>query len=175
MPRSTFERDPHAGEIDLSDARTPRRTLAERYNTRRSTDHQQGGTTFEQGFGEDRLHATVYGSSRQVLRYLPFSRALQAPPTNSGGVVYFDRDFYGADLNWLFIRQLGGGKISTRVGVDIDRSTDDRRGFENFVADQTAVQYGIKGRYDASKSKSIFRPNGSVDPRCLPPACVTAT
>lgn len=96
-------------------------------------------------------------------------------------MVYFDRDFYGADLNWLFVRQLGGGKLSTTVGVHIDRSIDDRRGFENFVADETDVQYGIKRRYDATKSTCyaasipMFRRNGSVDPGRLPRACVTAT
>jgi iron complex outermembrane recepter protein len=142
---ATWQRNPRAGEIDLTDTRTPQRTLADRYNTRKSIDHEQGGATVEQRFGEDKLRATVYGGSRRVLQYQAFSRASQAPPTNSGGVVYFDRDFYGVDLNWLFVRQVGSGKLSTTVGIDVDRSTDDRKGFENFVANQADMQYGIKG------------------------------
>ena len=62
---ATFERYPRAGETDLSDTQTPKCTLADRCNTRKSIDHQQGGATFEQRFGEDRLRATVYGGSRR--------------------------------------------------------------------------------------------------------------
>jgi iron complex outermembrane receptor protein len=142
---STWERDPRAGEIDASDPQAPKRTLAERYNTRKSIDHQQAGAAFEQRFGDDRLHLMAYAGNRQVIQYQAFSRAFQAPPTHSGGVVDFDRDFYGADLSWLFVRPLGGGKLSTTVGIAIDRSTDDRQGFENFIADQSGVRFGVKG------------------------------
>jgi iron complex outermembrane receptor protein len=142
---ATWERDPRAGEIDVTDTQVPKRTLAERYNTRKSIDHQQAGAAFEQRFGDDRLHLMAYGGNRQVIQYQPFSRAFQAPPTHSGGVVDFDRDFYGADLNWLSVRPLGGGKLSTTVGIAIDRSTDDRQGFENFIADQSGVRFGVKG------------------------------
>ena len=138
---ASFERDPRAGEIDATDTQTPKRTLAERYNTRKSIAHQQAGATFEQRFGEDRLHAMLYGGNRSVIQYQAFSRAFQAPPTHSGGVVDFDRHFYGADLNWLFVRRLGGGKLSTTVGIAIDRSTDDRQGYENFVGNA----FGVKG------------------------------
>ncbi|HEX8784594.1 MAG TPA: TonB-dependent receptor plug domain-containing protein, partial [Telluria sp.] len=52
---TTWQRDPRAGEIDTSDPQTPQRTLAERYNTRKSIDHEQIGATWEQRFGADRL------------------------------------------------------------------------------------------------------------------------
>jgi iron complex outermembrane receptor protein len=138
---ATYERDPRAGEIDATDTQTPKRTLAERYNTRKSIDHQQAGALFEQRFGEDRLRVTAYGGNRQVVQYQAFSRAFQAPPTHSGGVVDFDRDFYGADVNWMFVRQLAGGKLSTTVGIDYEHSIDDRKGFENFVGNE----FGVKG------------------------------
>jgi iron complex outermembrane receptor protein len=138
---ASFERDPRAGEIDATDTQTPKRTLAERYNTRKSINHQQAGATFEQRFGDDRLRAMLYGGNRSVIQYQAFSRAFQAPPTHSGGVVDFDRDFYGADLGWLSVRRLGGGKLSTTVGIAVDRSTDDRQGYENFVGNV----FGVKG------------------------------
>jgi iron complex outermembrane receptor protein len=142
---ASFERDPRAGEIDATDTQTPKRTLADRYNTRKSTNHQQIGAIYERRFGEDRLRAMVYGGNRSVIQYQAFSRAFQTPPTHSGGVVDFDRDFYGTDLSWLFVRPLAGGKLSTTAGIAIDRSTDDRQGYENFIADQSGVQYGVKG------------------------------
>jgi iron complex outermembrane receptor protein len=157
---STWQRDPRAGEIDTTDPQTPQRTLAERYNTRKSIDHQQAGVLYERHFGDDRLHLMVYGGNRQVIQYQAFSRAFQAPPTHSGGVVDFDRDFYGTDLNWMFVRPLGKGKLTTTVGIDYDRSTDDRQGYENFIADQSSVRYGLKGALRRDEDDKLT----SVDP-----------
>lgn len=138
---NTFRRDPRAGEIDLTDTQVPNRTLAERYDTRKSIDHQQGGAAFEQRFGEDRLRVMAYVGKRQVIQYQAFSRGFQAPPTHSGGVVDFDRDFYGLELQWMTVRQLAGGKLSTTAGIEYGRSVDDRQGYENFVG----TQLGVKG------------------------------
>jgi iron complex outermembrane receptor protein len=157
---ATFERNPRAGEIDATDTQAPKRTLADRYDTRKSIEHQQIGATLEQRFGDDRLHAMVYGGSRSVIQYQAFSRAFQAPPTHSGGVVDFGRDFYGADLNWMFVRPLAGGKLSTTVGIDIDRSTDDRKGYENFVLEQSVPRFGVKGALRRDETDVLT----SVDP-----------
>ena len=153
---ATFQRDPRAGEIDTTDPQTPRRTLAERYNTRKSIEHHQGGATFEQRFGEDRLRFTAWAGNRQVIQYQSFSRGFQAPPTHSGGVVDFDRDFYGADLQWLAVRQAWGGKLSTTLGLEYSRSEDDRQGYENFVGNE----FGVKGalRRDETNTLSNLDP-----------------
>ncbi|MFC4929174.1 TonB-dependent receptor family protein [Massilia sp. GCM10023247] len=153
---ATFQRDPRAGEIDTTDTRTPQRTLAERYNTRKSIDHTQGGATFEQRFGEDRLRLTAWAGNRQVIQYQSFSRGFQAPPTHSGGVVDFDRDFYGADLQWLAVRQVYGGKLSTTAGIEYGRSEDDRQGYENFIGNE----FGVKGalRRDETDTLSNLDP-----------------
>ena len=138
---NTFRRDPRAGEIDATDTQVPNRTLAERYDTRKSIDHQQGGAAFEQRFGADRLRVMAYVGKRQVIQYQAFSRGFQAPPTHSGGVVDFDRDFHGLELQWMTVRQLAGGKLSTTAGIEYGRSVDDRQGYENFVG----AQFGVKG------------------------------
>jgi len=138
---NTFQRDPRAGEIDATDTQVPNRTLAERYDTRKSIDHQQGGAAFEQRFGADRLRVMAYVGKRQVIQYQAFSRGFQAPLTHSGGVVDFDRDFYGAEFQWITVRQLAGGKLSTTAGIEYGRSVDDRQGYENFVG----AQFGLKG------------------------------
>ena len=138
---ATYQRDPRAGETDATDTLVPKRTLADRYNTRKSIDHTQIGATWEQRFGQDRLRVTAYGGNREVIQYQAFSRGFQAPATHSGGVVNFDRDFYGTDLNWMHVSQLAGGKLSTTVGVEYGRSTDGREGYENFIG----TQFGVKG------------------------------
>lgn len=139
---STWRRDPRAGEVDASDTQTPKRTLAERYDTRKSIDHQQIGLSFEQRFGDDRLRVMTYGGNRQVVQYQAFSKALQAAASQSGGVVDFDRDFYGADINWLSVRTLADGKLSTTAGIDYGHSSDARQGYENFIG----AQFGVKGK-----------------------------
>ena len=153
---ATFQRDPRAGEIDTTDTQTPQRTLAERYNTRKSIDHHQGGATFEQRFGQDRLRLTAYAGKRRVIQYLAFSRGFQAPSTHSGGVVDFDRDFHGADIQWLAVRAFAGGKLSTTLGLEYNRSEDDRQGFENFVG----AQLGVRGALRRDETDTL----SSLDP-----------
>ena len=152
----TFSRDPRAGEIDASDTQNPKRTLAERYNTRKSIDHQQIGATYEQSFGDDRLHVMAYGGNREVIQYQAFTKGFQLPASHSGGVVDFQRQFYGIDTNWLHVNQLAGGKLSTTIGIDYGRSSDDRTGYENFIGNS----FGVKGKLRRDEQDVI----SSLDP-----------
>ncbi|WP_426177627.1 TonB-dependent receptor family protein [Massilia sp. TWR1-2-2] len=152
----TYQRDPRAGEIDATDTATPKRTLAARYDTRKDINHQQAGLAFDQRFGDDRLHVMVYGGNRQVTQFQSFSKAFQVPPTHSGGVVDFDRDFHGADIHWTSVRALGAGKLTTTFGVDYGKSDDARRGFENFIGNQ----FGVVGAPRRDEQDTL----SSVDP-----------
>ena len=153
---ATYQRDGRAGETDATDTQTPRRTLADRYNTRKSIDHKQIGAAFEQRFGDDRLRVMAYGGKRAVIQYQAFSRFVQTPASQSGGVVDFDCDFHGADINWLSVRPLAGGKLSTTVGLDYGRSRDDRQGYENFIG----TDFGLLGRLRRDETNTV----SSVDP-----------
>jgi iron complex outermembrane receptor protein len=139
---ATVWRDPRAGEIDPSDTQNPKRTFAERYDTRKTIRHQQIGTTFEQQLGDDTLRAMLYGGNRRVVQFQSFSQAFQAAPSQSGGVVDFDRRFYGADISYLVVRRVAGGQLSALAGVETGRSNDARLGFENFIG----AVYGVQGR-----------------------------
>jgi len=153
---ATFQRDPRAGEIDTTDTQLPQRTLADRYDTRKSIDHQQVGLQWQQNFGTNRLQLTVYGGNREVIQYQSFSRGFQAPATHSGGVVDFDRDFHGVDLNWRDVRTLAGGTLRTTVGLEYASSEDSRQGYENFVGDQ----FGVRGRLRRDEQNEL----SSLDP-----------
>ncbi|ELX12434.1 putative TonB-dependent receptor [Janthinobacterium sp. HH01] len=153
---SSYQRDPRAGEIDAADTQSPKRMLADRYNTRKSIAHQQIGASWEQRLGDDSLRLNAYGGNRQVVQYQAFSKAFQAPVTHSGGVVDFDRDFYGAGANWLHVGQLAGGKLSTTVGIEYGHSTDGRKGYENFIG----AQFGVKGALRRDESDNV----SSLDP-----------
>lgn len=140
----TYQRDARAGEIDQSDPQTPKQTFAERYNTRKNIRHTQAGLAWDQQFGDDRLHLMVYGGNRQVTQFQAFSKGFQSSPTHSGGVVDFDRDFYGTDINYAFVRQVAGGKLTTTVGIEYGHSSDARKGYENFIGDQFGVQGALR-------------------------------
>jgi len=153
---ATFRRDPRAGEIDTSDPQTPQRTYADRYDTRKSIDHKHVGLAWDQKFGQDRLHVAVYGGNRRVVQYQSFSKAFQAPPSHSGGVVDFDRDFSGIDVNWLTVRPLGDGILRTTLGLEAGKSNDDRKGYENYVG----TTFGVQGRLRRDEEDDVR----NVDP-----------
>jgi iron complex outermembrane receptor protein len=153
---ATFQRDPRAGEIDATDPQTPQRTLADRYDTRKSIHHQQIGLSWDGTFGADRLHVTVYGGNRSVIQYQSFSKGFQAPASHSGGVVDFDRNFHGFDANWLMVRPLGDGILRTTLGLEAGTSSDARKGYENFVG----TTFGVKGRLRRDEDDDVR----NVDP-----------
>ncbi|MFD2367173.1 TonB-dependent receptor family protein [Pseudoduganella sp. GCM10020061] len=142
---ATFSRDPRAGETDPSDAEG--RTYARRYNTRKSIDHQQAGAAYEVEHGATRVHATVYGGNRKVVQYQSFSRAFLAPASHSGGVIDFDRDFYGADVHvtqrWR--------RLAVTAGIAAERSTDARLGYENFEGNRL----GVRGRLRRDETNTV--------------------
>jgi iron complex outermembrane receptor protein len=153
---ATYQRDPRAGETDTTDPQSPQRTYAERYNTRKSIDHQQLGLTWEQRFGADRVQVTAYGGNRRVVQYQSFSKAFQAPASHSGGVVDFDRDFHGIDANWQRVTDLAGGTLRTTAGIEAGKSSDARQGFENFAG----TEFGVKGRLRRDEKDDVR----NVDP-----------
>jgi len=138
---ATYQRDPRAGETDTTDTQTPKRTYAERYNTRKNIHHQQLGATWEQRYGDDLLRVTAYGGNRDVIQYQAFSKAFQAPASSSGGVVDFDRDFSGVDMNWLHVSRMGSSILRTTAGFEYGHSSDARQGYENFIGSQ----FGVRG------------------------------
>lgn len=126
------------------------------YNTRKSIDHVQGGMTYERRFGADSLQVTGYVGSRQVVQYQSIPKSAQVNPKSSGAVVDFDRSFGGVDIHWVDVRSLAGGKLTTTVGLDYDRSGDARSGYENFIGSQL----GVKGTLRRNEQDDVT----SIDP-----------
>lgn len=111
------------------------------YNTRKSIDHQQGGLTYEHRFGEHAVQLAAYVGQRSTIQYQSIPKAVQANPKHSGGIIDFDRDFAGLSARWIGRFDLAGGKLTTTLGSDYEQSSDDRRGYENFIG----TQLGVKG------------------------------
>ncbi|MFA4912008.1 MAG: TonB-dependent receptor [Burkholderiaceae bacterium] len=117
--------------------------VAETFNTRKSINNQQAGINYERRLGTASLQANVYAGQRDVRQYLAIPVAVQQrSSTHAGGVVDFSRSFYGGGVRLLQPVLAAPGDLELIVGLDADRSRDDRRGYENFVGDTL----GVRGR-----------------------------
>lgn len=128
------------------------------YNTRKSIDHQQLGMNYERYIGDATLQVNAYTGRRSVIQYLsiPASFASGAPnPANArGGVVAFDRKFYGGSVHWLQPITSAPGELTLITGLDYDRSQDDRQGYSNTLDGVHGVK-GALGRDEIDTATSL--------------------
>ncbi|AXS81513.1 TonB-dependent receptor [Dechloromonas sp. HYN0024] len=108
------------------------------YNTRKSIDHMQSGLTYEHRFGDHSMVLSAYAGQRSTIQFQSIPKSTQTSSVKqSGGVIDFDRDFAGTSARWVGRFQLAGGKLTTTVGVEYEQSSDDRRGYNNYVGSGT--------------------------------------
>ncbi|TBV12902.1 TonB-dependent receptor family protein [Stutzerimonas kirkiae] len=127
------------------------------YDTRKSIDHQQLGVNYERHFADATLQATFYGGKRHVIQYLAIPPAAQGNARHGGGVVDFERDFHGGSLRWLQPLPSAIGDLRLALGLEYDRSQDDRQGYENFLS---STRLGVKGRLRRDELNTVT----SLDP-----------
>jgi len=142
---STFESDPTAVE-----------SRALEYNTRKNLHHQQGGMAYRRRFERGTLETQLYMGQRSITQFLAIPTFVQAGPNSSGGVVDFDRDFMGLGARWISDRDLAEGGLTLVAGIDVDRSRDERRGYENFIG----TTKGVIGALRREETDTVT----SVDP-----------
>ncbi|HEY6897148.1 MAG TPA: TonB-dependent receptor [Rhodocyclaceae bacterium] len=123
-------------------------TAALTFNTRKSIDHMQAGGTWEQRFGTSLLTVTAYAGNRSVIQYQAIPTGPQGNPRHSGGVIDFDRDFGGLGLRWNTNYALSAGTLNFTAGLDLDRSNDDRKGYENFIGSVLGVKGALRRKED---------------------------
>ncbi len=128
------------------------------YNTRKSIDHQQLGMNYERYFGDATLQVNAYTGRRSVIQYLSIPDKLgngNPNPANArGGVVAFDRKFYGGSIHWLQPITSAPGDLTLITGLDYDRSQDDRQGYSNTLNGEHGVK-GALGRDEIDTATSL--------------------
>lgn len=128
------------------------------YNTRKSIDHQQLGMNYERYIGDATLQVSAYTGRRSVIQYLSipdkFPNGNPNPANARGGVVAFDRKFYGGSFHWLQPIISAPGELTLITGLDYDRSEDDRQGYSNTVNGEHGVK-GALGRDEIDTATSI--------------------
>lgn len=121
-----------------------------RYNTRKNTWQDQAGANWRHRFADAgalrESQLAVYGGQRSVTQWQSIPDTAQAAATQPGGVIDFDRRYRGVDGRLVWRWALAGERSAQLVaGASADVSTEDRRGFRNYVGDGAARVLGVTG------------------------------
>lgn len=131
-------------------------TNSELFNTRVSRSHEQLGATLEHRLTEnDVLKFMTYYGMRDNEQFQSVSVAAQttAPgfQRSGGGVAVIDRSFGGVDARWTHNGELAGKAYNFTVGINYDKMSDDRKGYENFIG----TTLGVKGKLRRDENNTV--------------------
>ncbi|KGT47972.1 MULTISPECIES: TonB-dependent receptor [Acinetobacter] len=121
------------------------------FDTRKEIEQFQTGLTWNKPVNDQHeLYGMAYWGQREVIQYQSISKFFQSLEKHPGGVIDFDRQFYGADLRWTGKDILQNTKLI--AGVAVDAMTEDRKGYLNFVGDVL----GIKGELRRDEDNTLW-------------------
>ena len=135
------------------------------YNLRKEIEQTQTGLTWTKPLNDQQeLYSMFYLGNRQVVQYQSIPKcginkvtgecipnSSQLNPRHAGGVIDFDRDYYGADFRWTGKEVLPNTTLV--AGVALDRMVEDRKGYENY--DDTG-RYGVKGDLRRNENNTLW-------------------
>ncbi|WP_459660909.1 iron complex outermembrane receptor protein [Acinetobacter calcoaceticus] len=127
------------------------------FNVRKDIEQTQTGVTWSKPINDkNELYAMAYLGNRQVTQYQSIPKSTQDASINhAGGVIDFERNYYGADFRWTGKELLPNTTVS--VGVALDTMDEDRKGFENFNVNNV---YGVKGNLRRDEDNTLW----NIDP-----------
>ena len=133
---------------------------ANRFNTRKNTWQDQAGISWRHRFDEAgalrESRVSLYQGQRSVTQWQSIPVATQTAATQPGGVIDFDRGFGGADARLVWRWALAEGRGAQLVaGAATDRSSEDRRGFENFSGSGANQLLGVTGRLRRDERNTV--------------------
>ncbi|MDO7198914.1 TonB-dependent receptor [Acinetobacter pittii] len=142
------------------------------YKVRKDIEQTQTGVTWSKPVNDkNELYVMAYLGNRQVTQYQSIPRcafkkdtqicipkSAQLNPNHAGGVIDFERDYYGADFRWTGKELLPNTTLS--VGVALDAMDEDRKGFENFNLVNGQPSYGVKGNLRRDEDNTLW----NIDP-----------
>ena len=129
------------------------------YNVRKDIDQTQTGITWSKPLNDQHeLYGMAYFGNRQVTQYQSIPRSAQLNPNHAGGVIDFERNYYGADFRWTGKELLPNTRFS--IGVAVDKMDEDRQGYENFNIVAGELSYGVKGTLRRDEYNTLW----NIDP-----------
>ncbi|OTG90494.1 TonB-dependent receptor family protein [Acinetobacter sp. ANC 3813] len=125
------------------------------YNARKEIEQLQTGLTWNKPLNDQHeIYAMAYAGQRSVTQYQSIPKTAQGGANHAGGVIDFDRNFYGTDLRWTGKELMPNLKLI--AGVAIDAMTEERRGYENFAG----TVLGVKGDLRRNEDNTLW----NIDP-----------
>jgi iron complex outermembrane receptor protein len=123
----------------------------DRFNTRKSTEQQQIGASWRHRFVDagalSQALLSAYLGRREVTQWQSIPVATQANERQPGGVIAFEREYYGIDGRLVWQWALAEERRARLVlGATLDDSNEDRRGYENFSGPPETRLLGVTGR-----------------------------
>ncbi|RSO37499.1 TonB-dependent receptor [Acinetobacter lactucae] len=130
------------------------------FNVRKDIEQTQTGVTWSKPINDkNELYAMAYLGNRQVTQYQSIPKSTQDANVNhAGGVIDFERNYYGADFRWTGKELLPNTTVS--LGVALDAMDEDRKGFENFNLVNGQPSYGVKGNLRRDEDNKLW----NIDP-----------
>ncbi|EOR09753.1 TonB-dependent receptor [Acinetobacter sp. ANC 3926] len=129
------------------------------YNVRKDIEQTQTGVTWSKPINDQHeLYAMAYLGNRQVTQYQSIPQSAQRNPNHAGGVIDFERNYYGADFRWTGKELLPNTTFS--AGLAVDSMDEDRKGYENFNLINGSPSYGVKGSLRRNEDNTLW----NVDP-----------
>lgn len=140
-----------------------------RFNTRKNMRQEQTGLSWRHRFDEAEQGGLVesqlsaYLGQRSVTQWQSIPVATQFNASNpklterqSGGVIDFDRDYQGLDGRLVWRWPLAQGRqLQWVAGASVDRSVEQRRGYENFSGTGADQLLGVTGRLRRDESNHL--------------------
>jgi iron complex outermembrane receptor protein len=121
------------------------------YNARKDIEQLQTGLTWNKPINDQHeLYGMAYWGQRAVTQYQSIPRTAQGGVNHAGGVIDFDRNFYGTDLRWTGKDILPD--IQLIAGLAFDAMTEDRKGYQNFLGDRL----GVKGELRRDEDNTLW-------------------
>ena len=141
--------------------KNPKQVVANvtKYDARKEIQQTQTGLTWSKPLNDQHeLYAMAYAGQREVTQYqsTPSTSQILDPvneqnkPYQAGGVIDFDRSYYGTDLRWTGRELLPNTRLI--AGLAFDAMNEDRQGFNNF----TASENGVKGDLRRDESNRLW-------------------
>lgn len=129
------------------------------YKVRKDIEQTQTGVTWSKPINDQHeLYAMAYFGNRQVTQYQSIPQSAQKNPNHAGGVIDFERNYYGADFRWTGKELLPNTTFS--AGLAVDSMDEDRKGYENFNLVNGSPSYGVKGTLRRNEDNTLW----NVDP-----------
>ncbi len=119
---------------------------------RKEIAQTQTGLTWSKPINDQHeIYAMVYVGQRTCAQYQSIARRVLTNPRHAGGVIDFNRNYYGTDLRWTGKDLLPNTRLT--AGLAFDSMDEDRKGYENFDA---SGNYGVKGNLRRDENNTLW-------------------